>query len=509
MIYHFAGNKILMRKTLFLIFLLFLSCTKETSESEKLTEISYDATKTSEPIPKDFNSIVQGEKDKISSKVAENLEEDDEPVLIPENIKPIINFMSDKERKACLKTEKANKRYMVKLNNKIGYIDGCGRKITEAKYDFGFDFSEGLAAVKKGDKYGFINMDGKEITEFIYDDVSFFSEGLARVEINGTWGFIDKTGRLKIKPQYGWAYNFHNGYAAVKNYEGMIIIDHEGKNVFGKAFEDVGYFIENKFAFDGIKSEAYGFIMNKGYGKIKSYYYDYIGQNFKGITCFDDKNVIYNGFFIAKTKESCFMLDKKGEKISKFDSSMIPEKIEEKEQTQFEDFANFKGEKLKQKDFTAIKKCEQELSIVKINETGEKILINKNNVVLFRTVSDFDCPKYNKIIYDYKRRHKLYDLKKQKILLNGKYSSRGYDSRLRFVGKTIFFAQHIFKKTSISEIFSENMEPVFRISGYYGANYIKHSQGNFISITNAHGEAYYLYENGKVFWNNKMAEKNE
>lgn len=484
------------------ILICFIGCTQK-----DLVENGDDIGGASEFMSKDFNSIVKGEKDKVSSKIAEDLEEDDEPVLIPENIKPIINFMSDKEKRACLKTEKANRRYMVKLNKKIGYIDGCGRSITEAKYDFGFDFSEGFAAVKKGEKYGFINMDGKEITGFIYNGLSFFSEGLARVEINGKWGFIDKNGNLKIKPRYLWAYSFHDGYAAVKDSEGMVIIDYNGRNIFDKTFEDVGYVIENKFALGGVKSEDHGFIMNKGYGKIKSYYYDYIGQNFKDTAYFDDKKVVYNGLFIVETKEGRFLLDKKREKISKFDSSMIPEKIEEKEQIQFDDFANFKGEKLAQKDFTPIKKCEQELLIVEMNETGEKILINRKNIALFRTYGKFDCPQYNKVIYDYKKRHKLYDLKKHKTFLNGKYSSRGYDSRLRFVGKTIFFAQHVFNKSSISEIFSENMEPIFRISGYYGANYIKHSQGNFISITNAHGETYLLYENGKVFWSNKTVIK--
>ncbi len=268
-----------MKKTLLLIFLLFLSCSNKVSEQNIINQINQK---------KEEFKVRLISWDEANNTVA----------------------LNDLKAKAeCLKTEKIDKRYMVKLNNKIGYIDGCGRKITEAKYDFGFDFIEGLAAVKKGDKYSFINMDGKEITDFIYDDVSFFSEGLARVEIEGKWGFIDKTGNLKIKPQYDWTYNFHDGYTAAKTKAGMEIIDKNGKSKFKRNFQHAGIVINNKFAFGGIESEGNGLVMGKGVEWVIRYYHDYVSQKFNDTSYFDDVFVKIDAGFIVEENSQKMVID--------------------------------------------------------------------------------------------------------------------------------------------------------------------------------------------------------
>ena len=62
------------------------------------------------------------------------------------------------------------------------------------KYDYVWDFSEGLARVELKDKCGYINVSGQEVIQLKYDKVKPFKEGLAHVELNGKWGYIDKKG---------------------------------------------------------------------------------------------------------------------------------------------------------------------------------------------------------------------------------------------------------------------------------------------------------------------------
>ncbi len=58
---------------------------------------------------------------------------------------------------------------------------------------------EGLTAVRLRDnfteKWGFIDEEGKEVIGLKYDYAYDFREGLAKVKLNGKWGYIDKDGR--------------------------------------------------------------------------------------------------------------------------------------------------------------------------------------------------------------------------------------------------------------------------------------------------------------------------
>lgn len=156
-------------------------------------------------------------------------------------------------------------------NDKWGYINSEGKVVIQPKYDYAYDFvngigqididnvsvmyvdvngrciakgvntaldqkifvlSEGLLAVcdPKTQKYGFVDKKGKWIIKPKFFNVNDFSDGLAAVWENadmhvdtgsdcGTavlhskWGYIDKTGQYVIQPKYYEVSNFNNGLA--------------------------------------------------------------------------------------------------------------------------------------------------------------------------------------------------------------------------------------------------------------------------------------------------------
>ena len=100
-------------------------------------------------------------------------------------------------------------------NGKWGYIDKAGNEVIPIKYDDARYFSEGLAGVKLNRKWGYIDKTGVEVIPFRYEDVWSFSEGLAVIKLNGKYGYIDKTGKEVIPIKYDWAWPFENDKAKV------------------------------------------------------------------------------------------------------------------------------------------------------------------------------------------------------------------------------------------------------------------------------------------------------
>ncbi|WP_264509980.1 WG repeat-containing protein [Flavobacterium sp. N1719] len=112
---------------------------------------------------------------------------------------------------------------LVGIKDKFGYIDKYGNFIINAQYSKAGFFSEGLAPVKINGKWGFIDKKGQVVIKPIYSNTDIgwdeepmpFNEGLARVAINGKWGFINKNGKNITPLKYDWVSIFSNGYAVV------------------------------------------------------------------------------------------------------------------------------------------------------------------------------------------------------------------------------------------------------------------------------------------------------
>ena len=118
---------------------------------------------------------------------------------------------------------------IVSYKEKVGYIDKSGKEIIPLRYDFGYDFEDGVAIVgfdkmeQSGDisfnskRYGIINKSGKVIVPIEFAKIEHFSVGLALVQksIFGTDPFfVDKTGKTIISG-YNSASSFSEGLACV------------------------------------------------------------------------------------------------------------------------------------------------------------------------------------------------------------------------------------------------------------------------------------------------------
>ena len=79
-------------------------------------------------------------------------------------------------------------------SNKLIYVDGTGRTILNTDFDFGEEFSEGVALVEKDFKYGFIDKSGEIVIPLIYDDAESFRDGFTIVQIQGKYFLIDTSG---------------------------------------------------------------------------------------------------------------------------------------------------------------------------------------------------------------------------------------------------------------------------------------------------------------------------
>jgi hypothetical protein len=117
-----------------------------------------------------------------------------------------------------------------KNGNEFFYIDKKGIKTIDINYDFGFDFSGGLAVVGFGagmigfGKFGYIDKNGDTVIEPFFYRAKKFSEGLAAVTVSNKksgvdgdarTGFIDRNGNIVIEPKYYMADSFKNGLARV------------------------------------------------------------------------------------------------------------------------------------------------------------------------------------------------------------------------------------------------------------------------------------------------------
>ncbi len=105
-------------------------------------------------------------------------------------------------------------------DSRVGYLDRTGKIAIPATFEYGEDFSEGLACVSSDKGSGFIDTSGKVAIEFKFDGCGSFSDGIASVFVNGLVGFIDKSGKMVIEPNFAFVpgdeSHFSDGVAVVK-----------------------------------------------------------------------------------------------------------------------------------------------------------------------------------------------------------------------------------------------------------------------------------------------------
>lgn len=161
-------------------------------------------------------------------------------------------------------------------------------------------------------KWGWVNFQGETVIPFKYEDTGFeFSEGLAAVKLNGKYGYIDKSGKTIIPFRFDEGYTFENGFAHVKlnNYEGYI--NKQGNEVvpLGKYKQCyVSSVTGGSFLFSAKLNEKYGVVDNHG----------------KVIVPFIYDNIIYFYDDIARVD-----LNGKSGAIDRFGKIILPIKYED------------------------------------------------------------------------------------------------------------------------------------------------------------------------------------
>lgn len=104
----------------------------------------------------------------------------------------------------------------VQVGERWGYIDRTGRMIIKPQFQEVSYFAENLASIKSGDKWGYIDRTGKIVIATKFQEAKEFSEGFASVKFDGKWGYIDNKGDFTVQPQYEAAEAFREGLASIK-----------------------------------------------------------------------------------------------------------------------------------------------------------------------------------------------------------------------------------------------------------------------------------------------------
>ncbi len=91
----------------------------------------------------------------------------------------------------------------VRLNGKVGAINGNGKEVIKPEWDklTGFG-SDGIGFAHKDGLVGLINKDGKLLAKPVYDRISSFRYGRAIITKNNLVGIIDTQGKVLIEPKY-------------------------------------------------------------------------------------------------------------------------------------------------------------------------------------------------------------------------------------------------------------------------------------------------------------------
>lgn len=151
---------------------------------------------------------------------------------------------------------------------KFSYINKSGDIITSQRFDYGRDFSEGLAPVKLDKLWGFIDKSGSLVIAPKFEDAEPFYSGLTRILANGEYGYADKSGQIVIAPQFKEAESFSEGLAAVSNRDGAYwYIDTHGRRSFQDEFALASPFFKGLAAVKLMSrhSEKFAYINTKGH----------------------------------------------------------------------------------------------------------------------------------------------------------------------------------------------------------------------------------------------------
>lgn len=251
----------------------------------------------------------------------------------------------------------------VKLNNKYGYINHEGELVIDTLYDMAYPFSEEMARVKIKGKFGFIDNQNNVVLPTQYDEATDFNNGFSIIKQNGMYGVISKIEGIIIPCQFD-EISFDDNFNCIKGSQ-TYELDHEGNyiNPFdiinAKDIEksyinvqkttkliicNIGSFHSKKYAFtdhrkniksiwfdrvytfnDGLAKvkigDNFGFVNTNGVLVIDVKYRN--ASNFKNGEALVEEVLMKNIQDLKKDDYQLFYINKKGEKIRKFNHETL------------------------------------------------------------------------------------------------------------------------------------------------------------------------------------------
>lgn len=237
-------------------------------------------------------------------------------------IKPTFNYFYS-EASGCIEVSNFNNG-IAKVDTpsyQIRYINSSGKYINNYTYDYGFEFSEGMAVAYRSGKTRFIDKTGKEFYSTTKKVYGCLTEGLLIFRDNNyNYGYMDKTGRIVLKANFSIASYFNNGYAKVEYNNGTCgIIDKKGNNKTKNVkldsyinYEGFDYPVvgENMFAYPTSKGYVYADINNPK--NIKVYKQKVNGT----IYGFEMAGAFHNGVASVKINGKWGVINKSGKMIT-------------------------------------------------------------------------------------------------------------------------------------------------------------------------------------------------
>jgi hypothetical protein len=151
--------------------------------------------------------------------------------------------------------------FPIKHKKKYGLIDGSGRVVVPARFDFAIDDSWGYGVVADGSRWVIFSNDGSKKGSVECDLVSRFRYGLALVDIGDKCGYCNSVGELVVPAVYDFG-RPHTEIGAVVRRDGMWgLIDAEGKLIQEFRHDQIGnVFSESEGLFSTEQSGRYGYL---------------------------------------------------------------------------------------------------------------------------------------------------------------------------------------------------------------------------------------------------------
>lgn len=114
-----------------------------------------------------------------------------------------------------------------------GFIDRNGTWVIPPRFFAVKPFSEGLAPFRKGLTWGYVDREGREVVEARFHEAKKFTLGLAPVKVpKEGWGYVNAEGELVIGPGFDGADPFVHGLASVQTGQRWGYIDPQGRKVW-------------------------------------------------------------------------------------------------------------------------------------------------------------------------------------------------------------------------------------------------------------------------------------